>query len=141
MRNEFKLFKNLDFSFMMYSYWGHQDDFNQAKNNSGFLNRSSSYVVPYWTPQNRNNDYARLYSSNGGASFNVYRQKSMIRLDNFAVGYNMPKQLIEKARIQNLKLYFTTRNVAFYAPDWNFWDPENSGPTPRSYTLGLNMTL
>lgn len=141
LRNEFKLFKNLDFSFMMYSYWGHQNTFNQAKNNSGFLNRSSSYVVPYWTPENRRNDYARLYSSNGGASFNVYRQKSLIRLDNFAVGYNMPKHLIEKAKIQNLKLYFTTRNVAFYAPDWNFWDPENSGPTPRTYTLGLNMTL
>jgi hypothetical protein len=141
MRNEFKVFKNIDFSFMAYSYWGHINTFNQAKNNTGFLDRSSSYVVPYWTPENRRNDYARLYSSNGSANYNVYKEKSLIRLDNISLSYTMPKQLIQHANIQNLKLYFTTRNVAHYAPEWNFWDPENSGPTPRTYTLGLNMTL
>ncbi|MGV3502091.1 MAG: SusC/RagA family TonB-linked outer membrane protein [Adhaeribacter sp.] len=141
MRNEFKLYKNIDFSFMMYSYWGHINTFNRAKNNTGFLDRSSSYVVPYWTPENQRNDYARLYSSTGGATFDVYRKKSLIRLDNISLAYTMPKQLIQKANIQNLKLYFSTRNVAYYAPDWNFWDPENSGPTPRTYTLGINMTL
>ncbi|GEO05417.1 SusC/RagA family TonB-linked outer membrane protein [Adhaeribacter aerolatus] len=141
LRNEFKILKNLDFSFMMYSYWGHINTFNQAKNNTGFLDRSSSYVVPYWTPENARNDYARLYSSNGGASFDIYRKKSLIRLDNIALAYTLPREIIQRASIQNLRLYFTTRNVAYYAPDWSFWDPENSGPTPRTYTLGLNMTL
>ncbi|MGV3642430.1 MAG: SusC/RagA family TonB-linked outer membrane protein, partial [Adhaeribacter sp.] len=141
MRNEFKIYKNIDFSFMAYSYWGHINTFNTAKNNSGFLDRSSSYIMPYWTPENATNEYARLYSSNGSASFDVYRKKSLIRLDNISLAYTLPKQIIEKANIQNLKLYFSTRNVAYYAPDWNFWDPENSGPTPRIYTLGLNMSL
>jgi TonB-dependent starch-binding outer membrane protein SusC len=138
---------------MAYSYWGHINSYNQAKNNTGFLDRSSSYILPYWTPENRTNDYARLYSSQGGAVFDVFRKKSMIRLDNISLAYTMPKALIQKANIQNLKLYFTTRNVAVYAPDWTFWDPElnrgpgnsadndQSGPTPRIYTLGLNMTL
>jgi hypothetical protein len=115
--------------------------FNQAKNNSGFLDRSSSYVVPYWTPENRRNDYARLYSSNGGASFDVFRKKSLIRLDNISLAYTLPRTLIQRASIQNMRVYFSTRNVGYYAPDWNFWDPENSGPTPRTYTLGLNLTL
>jgi TonB-dependent starch-binding outer membrane protein SusC len=153
LRNEFRLYKNIDFSFMAYSYWGHINSYNQAKNNTGFLDRSSSYILPYWTPENRTNDYARLYSSQGGAVFDVFRKKSMIRLDNISLAYTMPKALIQKANIQNLKLYFTTRNVAVYAPDWTFWDPElnrgpgnsadndQSGPTPRIYTLGLNMTL
>ncbi|MGV3588243.1 MAG: SusC/RagA family TonB-linked outer membrane protein [Adhaeribacter sp.] len=141
LRNEFTFFKNINFSFMMYSYWGHMNTFNQAKNNSGFLDRSSSYVVPYWTPENRRNDYARLYSSNGGASFDVFRKKSLIRLDNISLAYTLPKTLVQRASIQNMRVYFSTRNVGFYAPEWNFWDPENSGPTPRTYTLGLNLTL
>lgn len=142
MRNEFSILKNIDFSFMMYSYWGHMNTFNQAKNRDGFPDRGSSYVVPYWTPQNPTNDFARLFSNEGGAAgFNVYRKKSFIRLDNIALAYTLPIQLIERANIQNMKIYFTTRNVGFHAPDWTFWDPENSGPTPRTYTLGLNLTL
>lgn len=141
MRNEFNILRNIDFSFMLYSYWGHMNTFNQAKNNSGFLDRSSSYIMPYWTPDNPLNDYARLYSSNGSASFNAYRKKSFIRLDNISLAYNFPKPLIEKANIQGLRIYMTSRNVGFYAPDWSFWDPENSGPTPRTYTLGINLTL
>ena len=141
VRNEFNILKNINFSFMVYSYWGHMNTFNQAKNNTGFLDRSSSYVVPYWTPESRLNDYARLYSNNGSANFNVYRKKSLIRLDNISLAYTLPKQLIQSANIQNLRVYFTTRNVGFYTPEWNFWDPENSGPTPRTYTMGVNLTL
>jgi hypothetical protein len=35
----------------------------------------------------------------------------------------------------------TVRNVGFYATDFNFWDPESAGPTPRIFTLGLDLTL
>src|SRR3546814_633831 len=35
LRNEFRLFNNLDVSFMIYSYWGHKTTFNQAKNRDG----------------------------------------------------------------------------------------------------------
>jgi hypothetical protein len=49
--------------------------------------------------------------------------------------------MLKRASIEDLRLYFTVKNAAFYAPDWNFWDPENSGPTPRTFTLGINLTL
>jgi hypothetical protein len=141
LRNEFTLLKNIDFSFLMYSYWGHINTYNQAKNRDGFPDRGSSYVLPYWTPENPTNEYARLFSNEGGAVYNVYREKSFIRLDNISLAYRIPAQISQRANIQNARLYFSTRNVGFYAPEWNFWDPENSGPTPRTYTLGVNLTL
>ncbi|SDM73274.1 TonB-dependent receptor [Siphonobacter aquaeclarae] len=140
LRNEFNLWKNFDVSFMLYSYWGHMNSFNQAKN-QGLADRTSSYVMPYWTAENPNNEYARLASSNGSANFSVYRQKSFIRFDNISMSYTFPKELISKAKIQRLKAYLTVRNLGYYAPQWNFWDPENSGPTPRTFTMGLNVTL
>lgn len=142
LRNEFNILKNIDFSFMMYSYWGHENSFNQMKNRDGFLDRTSSYVTPYWTEENPNNEWARLNSSEGGASgFSVYRKKSFIRLENISVAYNFPTQLIEKANMANARVYFNVRNVGYYAPEWDFWDPENSGPTPRYFTLGLDVTF
>lgn len=142
LRNEFTFFENFSFSFLMYSYWGQMGTYNQAKNRSNsFPDRVSSYALPFWTPENPINDYARLFSSDGGASYSVYKKKSFIRLDNVALAYNIPQRLIKRIHIRDMKFYFTIKNASVFAPDWNYWDPENSGPTPRIYTLGLNLNL
>lgn len=150
LRNEFS-YKNFDFSFQLYSSWGQQSDFNQAKNNSGFIDRQNSYVFPYWTPEHPRNDYARLFSSNGSAGFNVYRKTSFIRLNTIALGYNIPKRICQKAKLESVKIYANVTNAALYAPDWNFWDPEyrnrdsngaiSTAIPPRYYSLGLNVTF
>ena len=141
LTNEFTLFRRLTLSFLIYSYWGQMGTYNQAKNNSGFLDRTSWYNLPYWTADHPENTYARLYSSDGSANYNVYRRKSFIRLDNVALGYSLPGKALKRIHAEGLKFYFTVKHAAFYAPDWEFWDPENSGPTPRTYVLGVNLTL
>lgn len=141
LRNEFTVYKNFDFSFSMYSNWGAMTDFNEAKNNSGFQDRQNSYILPYWTPENPINDYARLYSSNGGASFSVYRKTSFIRMDNVSLAYTLPKSLVRRANLSGVRVFTTVQNAAVYAPDWSYWDPQNKNPTPRYSTLGINVTL
>lgn len=147
LRNEFKLFKNLDVSFVMYSYWGHKSGFSEAKNRNGFLDRTSSYVFPYWTEANPNNEWARLYSSEGSTSgFGVFRDRSFIRFDNISLGYTLPKSLVQKASVQNLKVFASVRNIGYFAPTWDYWDaePDDSGnnvPTPRIISVGLDITL
>jgi hypothetical protein len=142
MRNEFNIYKNFDVSFMMYSYWGHQGTMNSAKNrDGGFPERVNSYKIPFWTPETPYNDYARIYSAEGGAVFDVWRDRSFIRLDNISLAYTVPNSLLSRAKIANLKIFATARNVGWWAPEWNFWDPENSGPNPRIFTLGVNLTL
>ena len=101
LRNEFTLFRNFDFSFMIYSIWGHKRAFNQAKNNSGFLDRQNSYKFAYWTPENPSNEYARLFSSNGSAGFSVYREPSFIRLSTVSLGYTIPKDNIDTEQGSN----------------------------------------
>ncbi|MBZ4188413.1 SusC/RagA family TonB-linked outer membrane protein [Niabella beijingensis] len=156
LRNEFTIYKNFDFAFMIYSNWGQLRPFNRAKNNTGFLDRSSSYTLPYWTPENPINDYARLFSSNGSASYDVYRKASFIRLSTISLAYTVPKRILERAKIQGLKFYISASNLAVFAPDWDFWDPEyfrakedfnltednnDPIPSPRNFTFGLNLTL
>ncbi|SDD48035.1 TonB-linked outer membrane protein, SusC/RagA family [Dyadobacter soli] len=153
LRNEFNLFKNFDVSFMVYSYVGQKGEFNQMKNRPGFPDRSSSYVFPYWTPENRNNEWARLYSSEGSATgYNVYQSKSFVRFESFAVAYTIPKTLVQRISLQNLRVYANVRNIGFIS-NWKFWDPENgtngatnqnltySVPSPRIFTMGVDITL
>ncbi|MDR0394969.1 MAG: TonB-dependent receptor [Tannerella sp.] len=149
-RNEFGFYKDFTLSFMMYSYWGHYDPYNFAANTQGFPDRNSDYVRPRWTPENPINDYARIGSKNLGT---YYLQRSFIRLDNVTLSYNVPKNLLRKIGVENLRLSASVRNAAVFSPKWNFWDPErgwnysdnnedgNSTPTPRTFNFSLNFTL
>ena len=135
---------------MMYSLWGHQEPFNWLKSRNGFPDRQNSYQFPYWTPENQSTEWARINSNEGSATgFNVYRRRSFIRLDNVSLAYNLPRDVISKYKIQNLRLYVNVRNAAMYAPDWELWDPEwndsntdeGPGPTPRYFTFGIDLTI
>ena len=141
LRQEFNVYKNFDLSFNIYSYWGNKGIFDVAKNRAGYPDSWNSYKSDYWTPENPTNSFARLYSSEGGAVFNVWRKKSFVRLDNFTLAYNVPSALLNRFKISNMKLIGTIRNVGYWAPEWNFWDPENSGPNPRYFTFAVNLTL
>jgi len=146
-RNELR-YKELSFSFLIYSNWGHYGDFNQAANNSNFADRSTDYALQRWTPENPINDYARIGSKNNGTN---YVNMSFMRLDNMVLSYSLPKFILQSLRIQQLRISASIRNVAYLTKDFKFGDPERSwksdaladvgDPAPRTYNLSLNFTL
>ncbi len=138
LRNEFVFFNNLTLSTMLYSNWGQYGSFNRAANVSNFPDRCTEYVQPYWTPENRINDYARIGSKNSGT---IYKEKSFIRFENITLSYDVPKDLIQRVHVQDMRLSLSIRNVAVFSPNWDFWDPEVSQPSPRTYNVSLNFTL
>ena len=89
--NNFQLWtKDFDFAVEIYSHVGTDSEPSiPAKNRNGFIDRTNSLQTPYWTPDNQiDNDYARLFSSDGSASFNVYQQQfSFVRLQNLTLSY------------------------------------------------------
>ena len=143
LRNDFNFYKQFDFSFQLISNWGQKAQDNYRKNYPGSIGlmRSSSYELPYWTPDNPINDYARLNSGSSGNSFNVWINNSFIRLSTVSLGYSIPRSLANKAKLQSAKIYVNASNAGVYAPDWNIWDPQNDGPTPRIFSVGLNVSL
>lgn len=143
MRHSFTIRQNLELSFMLYSQWGHFTSYNAAKNSDGFVERQNSYETPYWTPENPTNEYSRIRSQTGGIDFDVYRERSFIRLDNIALGYMFPSSLISKIGITNLKITGSVRNIFCWAPHWpkNYWDPETLTRAPRSFSIGLSLTI
>jgi TonB-dependent starch-binding outer membrane protein SusC len=96
MRHEFNFSKNFDASFMLYSYWGHMGTMNAAKNRDSFPERVNSYKFLTGPQKLRITTYARIYSAQGGAVFDVWRDRSFIRLDNVSLSYSVPSALLEQ---------------------------------------------
>ncbi|MDA3929386.1 MAG: TonB-dependent receptor [Prolixibacteraceae bacterium] len=80
---------------------------------------------------------------------------SFLRVNNITLGYTLPKQLLNKVKIQNLRIYGTINNVHTFTK-YSGFDPEvdtrrktpmtpgvdfSAFPRSRSVIFGLNLTL
>jgi TonB-linked SusC/RagA family outer membrane protein len=138
LRNNFQ-YKDWELSIKMYSYLGHYKANNYLRNNEAFYDRSTYYDVPYWTPENPGNKWARIDSYETG--FNVWEKNSFIRIDNISLSYNVPKAFLERFKIVNCRLSVVSDNPVVWAPGWSWMDPENDNYTPSYISFKLNLTL
>ena len=113
-----------------------------------FYYESNTLDVPYWTAENPINDYPAINYGNP-LGYGFYQSRSFVRLQDVSLSYNFSSSLLEKMRIQNLRLFVSGKNL-FTWTQWNGWDPEyggggrspgNNGPILKSYTFGLNFQL
>ena len=147
LRNEFTILKNIDFSFNLYSYMGHKslEGYYLNNDNGGSLMTYgfNTFKKDYWTPENPSNTYARLEAQgpDGATGAQRLHNRNFIRLDNISLAYTLPQKLTKKWQIDRVKLYTTVRNVATWAADWEYADPETGGLATRTYTFGLNLTF
>lgn len=78
---------------------------------------------------------------------------SFLRLNNFSIGYSIPKDILSKLKLEQLRIYFTGNNLWTWT-NYSGYDPEvdtrRSVPTTpgvdwcayprsRSYNVGLNL--
>ncbi|MCD7937458.1 MAG: SusC/RagA family TonB-linked outer membrane protein [Tannerellaceae bacterium] len=148
LRNEFVLWKDLSISFNIYSKMGHKSLEGNYLNNdddgglmtSMLANRAAK---EYWTPNNPTNKYARIEASGptGATGARMLYNRSFIRLENISIGYTLPKHWTTKWDLERVKVFATVRNVAVWAKDWEYGDPETGGLATRTYSLGLNLTF
>jgi outer membrane receptor protein involved in Fe transport len=147
LRNEFTLWKDLSFSFNIYSYMGHKSTETYYLNNdnggSRVTNAYNIFAKEYWTPENPSDTYARLDASGPSGATGAPRlhNRSFIRLENISVGYTLPKAWTSKLEIDRLKIFGSIRNVAVWQKDWEYGDPETGGLATRVFTLGLNINF
>ncbi|WP_461825314.1 SusC/RagA family TonB-linked outer membrane protein [Dysgonomonas sp.] len=162
IRNEFTLWKDLSISFNIYSYMGHKSLANYYLNfddDGGRMTYALQNVTAkeYWTVDNPTNEYGRINAQGpskigGPASPGKLYDRSFIRLENISMGYTLPRKWTSKFDLERVKVSASIRNVATWAKDWEYGDPEvdpgfdpNNGKygglATRIYTLGLNLTF
>ena len=142
-RNEFTLFKNLTASIFLRADLGHKRAFSYSVQGWSTFDRISTANYPYWTPENRSNEYPRLSVNDSpfGGGVMPYKPTAFLRVQDISLSYNLPYAATHKLGIQNARVFGAIRNL-YTVTKWPGWDPESgNSPMPRTFTLGLNLSL
>lgn len=113
--------------------------------NGGTLQGSLNGIkVPYWTPEHPSKSYPRPQSETQSYLYALAVQDaSYVRLRTLTLGYNLPASLIDRIRMNSLKVYITATNL-FTITHYKSYSPEvnpNSFPDAKAVTFGINIGL
>lgn len=147
LRNEFTFWKDLTFSFSLYSYMGHKSIEGYWLNGDNAGSQiSNAFNIPrkpgYWTPDNPTNDYGRLdaVGPTGVTDIKKLYNRNFVRLDNISIGYTLPREWTKKALIDRVRVTAAVNNVCTIS-GWKYADPETGGLSTRTFNFGINLTL
>lgn len=105
----------------------------------------------HWSEDNRNlyAFWPRLSNTfienNNQSSTWWMRNGAFLRLKSVELGYNVPKEFLDKYSISNLRLYANTMNPVVFS-QFKLWDPEMGGnglgyPIQVTYNFGILLDL
>jgi TonB-linked SusC/RagA family outer membrane protein len=151
-------YKNLDFSFISYGTSGSKI-YNGKKAARGSVQQTDNIEADVarnrWTPNNPNTGVPRATLGALPASTYFIEKGDFFRLNNLTIGYTLPKNLLERAKINNLRIYLTSQNL-FTATPYTGFTPEirtadgdkatlnqgvdvNTYPSTRTFAFGVNV--
>lgn len=122
------------------------DDFNCLYEN----------LLDYWTPENPNAYYPRFYNNSGSYTDYNYEPQTkylqngaFLRIKNITLGYTIPKRILQKASIEQLRLFFSGENLYTFKHTPDGIEPDLSGqsstitqyPYMRMFSFGLNLSF
>jgi len=143
-------YKNWDLSVFVYTRQGAQFKNNVLGGTFGDLgsNRYNHLNLNYWTATNPTNDYYGVWQSNPYRGAIQYKEASFWRISNLTLGYNLPKSILDRLKINSARCYIQANNLALFTKESNIWmDPEyNSGvyqdDVPNStYIFGVSLSF
>jgi TonB-linked SusC/RagA family outer membrane protein len=99
----------------------------------------------YWTIHNQSNTAPapNMVQAPAFLASAAYEKADYLKLRNISLAYNMPEKLIQKVKLDNLKLFCTMSNV-WTTTDVKAYGPEqNPGqyPEPRTLLFGINFSF
>lgn len=129
---------------------------NSIKASTDFLQPGMNMgkrVLEAWTLQNKNSNIPALSNanSNNETRFSTYfvERGDYFKLRSAELGYTLPKRLVDRAKIENLRIFFIGTNLftlfkksgknAFTGMDPSL--PGNIYPQATNITFGLNLSL
>ncbi|MDR0863971.1 MAG: TonB-dependent receptor [Candidatus Symbiothrix sp.] len=142
-------YKNFDCAFYFNGLV--RDAWNNSKYYTDFFQlwtgNHSTRLLDAWSIDNAKSNIPALTATNendeGRGSEYFIEDGSYIKLKNFQLGYTLPKSWLHKVKIENVRVYVQAQDL-FTITRYTGPDPEALGypyPIPRTFTLGLNISL
>jgi len=142
MNNTFS-YKNLSLSVLLYARLGGylQYDFNSLVTYDG----SNWGDVDYWTPENLGAKFPTPGNNSNWSTYGTaaqYENASYVKVKDITLSYSLPKNLIAKVGIGNVKLYGSLKNYFTFSKIDNY-DSERGGaitfPLAKQVIFGVNV--
>ena len=110
------------------------------------LGRYNQRAISYWTPTNTNADYQMpIYNESGGDTYSGllgYKNANFLKMRNISLGYVLPKNVISKIGLSNLKVYVQANNPFTIYSSIDFLDLDLGGSTyNKGFVFGLDVTF
>lgn len=151
--NSFR-FYGVDLSFMLYYSVGgllYDTDYSQMVNYRTGFSLHPDAITDTWTPENPNATLPRLNKNALDTFSDKYLyNNSFLRLRNVTLGYSLPKKVLNRAGIDNLRVFVQGDNLmTFGSAAKRGTDPEqsvsgttsNRFPTTKNVTFGVQVTF
>jgi hypothetical protein len=112
----------------------------------GQLGMYQQREISYWRPDNTGADWQKpVYSQAGGdpyAGLLGFKDASFIKVRNLSLGYNLPRELVKKIGLSDLKVYVQGKNLGMLYSSVDFMDLD-TGRTyfNRGVTVGLQANF
>jgi hypothetical protein len=123
-------------------------------------NISQDMAINHWTPENPTSDVPRLDAADLNKNTENFSDRyvengSYLRLKNLQFGYSLPEGFTKKMHVKNLRVFASFDNLLTFTkysgldPELFglYGDPFNYGvdmvnyPQPRTYSMGINLSL
>jgi len=142
-------FKNFDFNAFFQGVA--KVDINTLNLERAPINQDGNFRTAWlnaWTTENNTASYPRLtpYQTNYQPSAFWVRSGAYLRLKNIQLGYKLPKSILQKTFIENVRLFASAQNVFTITSLPKDIDPESPNdnryyPQVRTITFGLNANF
>ncbi|WP_298394706.1 TonB-dependent receptor [Flavobacterium sp.] len=151
-------YKNVDLSFLI-RFSGGNKIFNSTRRElmNMNLNNNGTEILGRWqSPSNPGDGWTPILYANSNTFLNqssnattrFVEDGDFISFDNITLGYNFPKKLMEKIKVENIRLFVQGQNL-FMITDYKGLNPEmetagvdiNGTPRGKIFSMGINVKL
>lgn len=124
---------------------------------NGDASKPTTLWLNHWTPNNPDADTPRLIQGMEGWSMPTtasdfwVKSAAYLRLKTLQVGYTLPKSLLNRIGISNVRIFYTGENLLTLTGFMEGYDPEapvtndqmkgNYYPQVKTHSIGLNVTF
>ena len=145
-------YKNFDFSVFGSGVAGRKgvDGYIYYNNFVESRENAAAGTLSAWTVSNPSSDIpaATIVDNNNEKRMSTYllRNNSYFKLRNLSIGYSIPSEIIKKAGMSQLRVYFQGENLFWITPKGYIGsDPErtdiNRIPVPTTYSFGITASF
>ncbi len=106
--------------------------------------RAQSYYDNMWTPTNTNGSQPRIEGTDLEDAMQYSSRQihnaSFLRLKNLSVGYTIPKSIVSKVKMDNVRVYFNVSNLLTFSK-YKEADPEVNAYGTRGWETPIGKTF